>query len=230
MRAIVTTEINDMNGEEIKQRLLRVAERYRNEVTRNRQFEEALNKARLDISEAARYRHDLDDETAKHEATLKQLQQVQSKVEQASLYERTLKRQHLVLAKYERVLDSVLGTAMKQKAVSDEIARTKVESEALRRQIREAAFARVGGSTIENAKNEVSRLKALADELRNQITEKREAKPKTIGERKAIELEILLKKAKLRAEAMQDEMNSNTSKFAREIARFKAILVEKRAF
>jgi hypothetical protein len=222
--------MNEMNGEEIRQRLLRVAERYRNEVGRNRQFEEALSKARLDISEAAKYRHEMDEETEKHEQTLKQLQHVQSKVEQSGLYDRTLQKQHQVLAKYERLLDNVLGSAIKQQAVTDEIARTKDESEALRRQIREAAFSRVGGSTIGNAQKEVSGLQALADDLRDQIAEKKAEHPRGHGERRAIELEILLKKAKMRAEAMQDEMDTNTMKYAREIARYKAILVEKRAF
>ena len=44
-----------------------------------------------------------------------------------------------------------------------------------------------------------------------------------------MELEVQLQKAELRAQAMQDELDNNATRFAKEIAHYKGLVAEKQS-
>jgi hypothetical protein len=77
----------------------------------------------------------------------------------------------------------------------------------------------------------VRRLERLVFELREELKSKRPvtSEGQADWEKEKLQLELQLQKAEFRVQSMQDELDSNAVKFAKEIGHYKGLLAEKQS-
>lgn len=228
VRAVVGKEVERMNNEELKIKIIKIAQMYRNERGRNEEFEKVIRQAQDEVSEAYKYKAELDKLREKHEKDLHKLQRVQGQIDKVRIYRDTIKKQEAVISKLEKILDKTLKDTQMARESVQELERLRTENLELQRRIKENAY---GGQGNEQSKQEVRRLERLVQELKEQLRSKR---PDTRDlnrddEMDRIRLEVDLQKAELRVQSMQDEMDMNAVKFAKEIAHYKGLIAEKQS-
>lgn len=228
VRAVISKEVEKMNNEELKLKIIKIAQMYRNERGRNEEFEKVIRQAQEEVSEAYKYKAELDKLREKHEKDLHKLQRVQTQVDKIRIYRDTIKKQEAVISKLEKLLDKTLKDTQLARESVQELERLRTENLELQKRIKETAY---GGQGNEQSKQEIRRLERLVQELKEQLRSKR---PDTRDlsrddDRDIIRLEVDLQKAELRVEAMQDEMDMNAVKFAKEIAHYKGLIAEKQS-
>jgi hypothetical protein len=230
LAAVVTKEIERMNHDELKGKIIKVAQMYRSERMRNEEFEKVIQSAQREVSEAYKFKGELEKLAAKHEDTNRKLQKTQALAEKSNAYRETVKKQERVIAKMEGLLEKTLKDTQQAREAATMLERLKTENLELRKQLRGAALG-TGSTSVEQANREVRRLETLVAELQEQLRSKRPVTgdQHSDWEREKMELEIQLQKAELRVGAMQEEMDTNAVKFAKEISHYKALLAEKQS-
>ena len=202
---------------------------YRNERGRNEEFEKVIKQAQEEVTEAYKYKAELDKLREKHEKDLYKLQKVQVQIDKVRVYRDTIKKQETVISKLEKLLDKTLKDTQLARESVQELEKLRTENFELQKRIKENVFGGQGNN--EQSKQEIRRLERLVQELKEQLRTKR---PDTrevneVNDVDVIRLEVDLQKAELRVQAMQDEMDMNAVKFAREIAHYKGLVAEKQS-
>ena len=227
--AVVSKEVEKMNVEELKLKVIKIAQMYRNERGRNEEFEKVIKQAQDEITEAYKYKADLDKLRDKHEKDLRKLQRIQSQVDKIKIYRETIKKQEAVISKLEKILDKTLKDTQVARESAQELEKLRTENLELQKRIREGAYG--GKDTNEQSRQEIRRLERLVQELKEQLRTKRPDTREYRGGDDAdiIRLEVDLQKAELRVQAMQEEMDINAVKFAKEISHYKGLIAEKQS-
>ena len=228
VRTVVSKEVERMNNEELKLKIIKIAQMYRNERGRNEEFEKVIRQAQDEVSEAYKYKAELDKLREKHEKDLHKLQKVQVQVDKTRMYRETIKKQEAVISKLEKLLDKTLKDSQLARESVQELERLRTENLELQKRIIENAY---GGQGNEQGKQEIRRLERLVQELKEQLRSKRPDTRDFQGDDGGdlMRLEVDLQRAELRVQAMQDEMDMNAVRFAKEIAHYKGLIAEKQS-
>lgn len=233
VRAVVSKEVEQMNNEELKLKIIKIAQMYRNERTRNEEFEKIIKQAQSEVSEAYKYKMELDKLREKHERDMGKLQKVQGQVDRVKVYRETIKKQEAVISKLEKLLDKTLKDTQQARETVQELEKLRTENFELQRRLKDTAMGTATGNSnnVEQARQEVRRLERLVFELKEQLKSKRPEtrQDQTDMEREKIMLEVDLQRAELRVQAMQEEMDRSSAKFAKELAHYKGLLAEKQS-
>jgi len=232
--AVVNKEVERMNNEELKLKIIKIAQMYRNERGRNEEFSKTIKQAQDEVSEAYKYKTELDRLREKHEKEMHRMQKIQTQIDKVKVYRDTIKKQETVISKLEKILERTLKDTQAARESAQELEKLKTENLELQRRIKESAYGSKDMS--EQSKQEIRRLERLVQELNEQLRSKR---PDTrgsgvsnagpVGDEERMRLEVDLQKAELRMQAMQDEMNRNASRFAKEISYYKGLIAEKQS-
>jgi hypothetical protein len=227
VRTVVSKEVEKMNNEELKLKIIKIAQMYRNERGRNEEFEKVIRQAQDEVTEAYKYKAELDKLREKHEKDLHKLQKVQVHVDKIRVYRDTIKKQEAVISKLEKLLDRTLKDTQLARESAQELEKLKTENLELQKRIKESAYGQTG---TEQSRQEIRRLERLVQELKEQLRSKRpDTRDSRGGDMDMIKLEVDLQKAELRVQAMQDEMEANAIRFAKEISHYKSQIAEKQS-
>ena len=113
-----------------------------------------------------------------------------------------------------------------------EMERLRTENLELQRQMKNslAQAGSVNQLEMEQTKDEIKRLERMVAELQYELQSRR---PKSAAQEEwsseKMMLEMRLQKAELRVQAMQEEMDTNAMKYAKEIGYYKSLLAEKQS-
>lgn len=233
--AVVNKEVERMNNEELKLKIIKIAQMYRNERGRNEEFTKTIKQAQDEVSEAYKYKAELDRLRDKHEKEMHRMQKMQTQIDKVKVYRETIKKQETVISKLEKILEKTLKDTQAARESAQELEKLKTENLDLQRRIKENAYG--GRDFNEQSRQEIRRLERLVQELNEQLRSKR---PDTreirsggygrpLEDEERIRLEVDLQKAELRMQAMQEEMDRNASRFAKEISHYKGQIAEKQS-
>jgi len=231
--SIVSKEISRMNVEELRAKIVKLAQAYRDERVRNEEFEKSLKAAQKEIAQSRQLQAELENLQKKHTEGAKRLMGLQQEISKVQLYKDTIKKQEKVIGKLEKLMETTLKDTQKARGALVDFEQLKTENMNLQKQLKEMAFGSDGENTeFERYKQECKKLERIVAELKEELKSKR---PTTSyggsgdWEREKIELEIKLQRANSRVEALQEEMTENTRNFAKEISRLKITISEKQA-
>jgi hypothetical protein len=230
--SVVTKEISRMGVDDLRAKIVKLAQAYRDERVRNEEFEKSLKSAQKDIAESKHLQTEMEIMQKKHTDQSRRLLGIQQEASKINLFKETIKKQEKVIAKLEKLMEQTLKDTQKARSQLVELEHLKSENLELQQKLKQMAFGPGNeNSELERYKMECHKLENLAAELREELKSKR---PTTSGgsadwDRDRIELEVKLSRANARVEALQQEMTENARNFAKSIAELKIIISEKQA-
>lgn len=125
---LVSKEIASMSVEELKHKVIKLAQAYRSERIRNEYFEKALKSANVDLAKTKRVAADLEQLTVKHDKLRKAFAQVGKEMQKVGLYKDTIKKQEKVIVKLEALLDKTLKETQRARDGVLELEKLKTEN------------------------------------------------------------------------------------------------------
>jgi hypothetical protein len=137
--SLVTKEIAKMNMEELRAKIVKVAQAYRDERVRNEEFEKALKGAQKDIVMSRQLQAEYEKLQRTHEEASKKLLAMQQEIQKTQLYRETIKKQEKVIAKLEKLLESLLKDTEKARGSVVELEQLKTENLTLQKQLKQMA-------------------------------------------------------------------------------------------
>jgi len=220
-----------MGVEELKTKIIKLAQAYRTERIRNEDFEKTLKSANQDIAQAKKIQAELENLQSSHQDKAKKLLDMQKEVKRVNLYKDTIRKQEKVIAKFEVLMEKTLKDTKKAREGSLELEKLKTENFELQKILKEASFGPKGeNSEVERYRREIMQLENLVADLREELRSKRpQSSSGRDWEDEKIEIEVTLQKAQARVDAMQNEMTQNAGSFAKEISKLKMIIAEKQS-
>lgn len=227
---MITKEIAVMSGEELRIKLVKIAQAYRDERSRNEEFEKALKAAHRDLLQVKKTQREFEDLQTNHAKKGKKLLEMQQELRKIQLYRDTIKKQEKVIHKLERLLEATMKDS--DKAANRIVAFEKLKTDNLKMKgrLKEMAFGNKESEDLEKYRDEVRKLERIRDELREELKNKRPVSAnREKVENDTFKLEIEYEKIKARVDALQSELNRNTKKYAEEIAQLQATYREKQA-
>ncbi len=232
---LVTKEISRMNSDEVRSKLLKLAEAYRAQRIRNDDFDKALKSAHAEISLAKKLEAELEVLQSTHQEKAHKLLKMQQEVQKIDMYKDTTKKQEKVIAKLEALMDKALREAQQSRQDEVELERLRAENVQLQRELSAGVFRSEidVNPEAERYRKEVKRMEEQIDVLKSEMMGKKQSgKRESPGKEEdwdmeRIELEVRLQQTEARNKAIDDEMAANAEAYAREIADLKAELMQK---
>ena len=227
---MITKEIAVMSSEQLRIKLVKIAQAYRDERNRNEEFEKALKAAHRDLLSAKKTQREYDNLQKDHEGKSKKLLKMQQELRKIQLFRDTIKKQEKVIHKLEKLLEATMKDSEKASKRVVEFEKIRTENLRMQEKLKEMAFGAKENEEVERYRDEVRKLERIKSELIEELKNKR---PTTSEggpvENDTFKLEIQLEKTKVRVEALQTELARNTKKYAEEIAQLQATYQEKQA-
>jgi chromosome segregation ATPase len=228
---MVTKEIAKMSSEELRVKIVKLAQAYRAERLRNDEFDKALKGAHSEISAAKKMETELEGLQNAHQEKARRLLEMQREVQKINLYKDTIKKQEKVIAKLEALLNKTVKDTKQSRQDVLELEKLKTENLQLQKELKASAIQKGDSSPdIERYRREIARLEDQIAQLQKELRERREAggnRKEEDWEMDKIELEVKLQKAEARNKAIEDEMSANAQAYAKQIADLKAELQQK---
>ena len=228
LQVLVSKEIQSMDSQELRNKILKLAQAYRSERIRNEEFERALKSANQDLANAKQLQTELENVSHAHTKKAKKLMELNKEIAKINLYKDTIRKQEKVISKLEALLEKTLKDTKRAREGMLELEKLRTENLELQKNAKEAGKYKGSASETDRLRSEVQMLETLVAELRDELRSKR---PQTAGqgdwEEDKIEYEVKLQKAEARVDAIQQELTSSTAEHAREISRLKMIIAEK---
>jgi hypothetical protein len=226
---IVSREVERMSNEDLKGKVIKLAQMYRNERRRGEEYERLLKGAQEDMATAYKIKAERDKLGLDIDRLKKANVQQEREVRKVGSYRETIRKQETVIGKLEGLLKQAMRDTQQARDTAMERDRFKTENLELRREMRHTGGqGQVGDEML---KQEIRRLERQVFELEHQLKSKRPVTSQgdTDMERRMIELEVELQRSELRVEGMQNEMDSNAVKFAQEMSRMQGLLAERQS-
>jgi hypothetical protein len=231
IESVVTQEIHKMSLPELKSKIIKLAQAYRSERMRNEEFDKALRQAQSEITNARKIGQELEEMQKLHEEDTQKFLDMQKETQKVSLYRETIKKQELVIQKYETLLKKTINDSNRQKESLLELEQLRTENLKLQKELKDLIINSVPGKAnpeIEKHKKEKEKLEKVIQGLQDELNNRR---PLSTDQKNLhsdlIELEVKYHKATSRVRALEDELNENSRRYANEISRLKMILSEK---
>lgn len=110
-----------MSVEELKNKILKLAQAYRAERLRNEEFERTLRSANEELVSARKLKAELDGLQQVHQDRAKKLLDLQREIQKTSLYKDTIRKQERVIAKLEGLMERTLKDTQKARSSALEL-------------------------------------------------------------------------------------------------------------
>lgn len=92
LQNLVAKEISYMTNEELKSKIIKLAQAYRAERLRNEEFERALKSANVDLAHAKQMQTELENMQHAYNDTAKRLQELSKELQKTNLYKDTIRK------------------------------------------------------------------------------------------------------------------------------------------
>jgi hypothetical protein len=234
IESLVTQEIHKMSVPELKSKIIKLAQAYRAERMRNEELDKAFRQAQTEISNARKISQELEQMQKIHEEDTQKFLDMQKETQKVSLYRETIKKQELVIQKYETLLKKTVNDSNRQKESLLELEQLRTENLKLQKELKDLIINSVPGTVgktnpeIEKYKKEVDKLQKIITNLQDELSNRRPLSTDQKGlHSELLELEVKYHKATSRTRALEDELTENSRRYAHEISRLKMILSEK---
>jgi hypothetical protein len=232
LQNLVTKEISRMGIDELRNKILKMAQAYRTERIRNEEFEKALKSAQMDIIAAKKVKAELEALQSAHEAKGKKLLEMQREVQKVNLYKDTVKKQEKVINKLETLLSRTVKDTKQAREDILELEQLKTQNLQLQNKIKKSAGfgTSIQNEEIERYRKQISFLEGTVEQLKEELRNKRP--PSSSGDdwqREKLELEVHLMRSQAKIDGLEEELTSNATQYGKEIGQLKAILMEKQS-
>jgi len=229
---MVTKEISKMSSEELRTKIIKLAQAYRAERLRNEEFDKALKGAHVEISAAKKMEAELETVQNAHQDKARKLLEMQREIQKINLYKDTIKKQEKVIAKLEGLLNKTIRDTKQSKLDMLELEKLKTENLQLQKDIKNSAITKSDiNPDAERYRKEIARLEEQVASLQRDLAERKSnvptSKKEEDWEMEKIELEVKLQKAEARNKAIEDEMQENAKNYGKQIADLRAELLQK---
>jgi len=230
LNQMVTKEINKMSIEELRMKILKLAQAYREERLRNEKYDEALKGAHMELSAAKKMETELESMQNAHQDKAKKLLNVQHEMQKINLYKDTIKKQEKVINKLELLLSKTIKDVKQPKKDMLELEKLKTENLELQKELKANTIQRPEiNPDVERYRKKITQLEEEVTSLQKQLQDKRVKMPNDNEEyeKEKIELEVKLQKAEARYTAIEDEMQQNAINYGQKIASLQVELMQK---
>ena len=130
--------------------MLKLAQAYNTEKLRNTEYEKALKNAHIDLANMKVVEGELKATELTHKEKAENLLKMQEQVKKNDSYRETVKKQEVVIAKLEHILEKVMGDNQKAVDGAAELEKLKIDIKGLQGQVQAASF----GPNLENSELE----------------------------------------------------------------------------
>ncbi len=120
-----------MGVEELKVKIIKIAQAYRDERIRNEEFEKALKSAQKDIAQSRQLQVELDRLSKAHMLNGRKLQAMQQEIQKTKLYKDTIRKQEKVISRLEKLMETTLKDTQKARNAVIEMEKLKTENSKL---------------------------------------------------------------------------------------------------
>lgn len=128
---LVAKEIASMSNEDLKHKVIKLAQAYRSERIRNEYFEKALKSANIDLAQAKRIATELESMKMNYEKMRNNFGSMTKEMQKIGLYKDTIRKQETVIVKLEALLDKTLKETQRAREGILELEKLKTENLAL---------------------------------------------------------------------------------------------------
>ena len=129
-----------MTVPELKTRLLKLAQAYKAGRVRNSEFEEQIKQAYKDVEAIPKLQRELDRVQLEHKQRSQQLLEMQEETQQEGIYHQTIKKQEIVIAKLENLLEKSVNQRFKNEKNGEELQALKSDIATLQLQVRKVSY------------------------------------------------------------------------------------------
>lgn len=171
LQNLVAKEIASMSNEDLKQKVIKLAQAYRSERIRNEYFEKALKSANVELAQTKRLSTELDNLRGKHSKLRDNFAKAAQEVQKAGRLRDAVKKQEQVIIKMEKLLDNTLKETQKAREGVLELEKLRTENLELQSQVK-ADNAGQGGydnQMVNQLKQQVDEQNDTIDRLRHEI-------------------------------------------------------------
>ena len=117
-----------MSNEDLKRKVIKLAQAYRSERIRNEYFEKALKSANVDLAQTKRVSTELENLKDKHDKLRAHFAQLNKEMQKIGLYKDTIRKQEKVIVKLETLLDKTLKETQRAREGVLELENLKTEN------------------------------------------------------------------------------------------------------
>lgn len=125
---LISKEISHMTNEELKAKVVKIAQAYRGERLRNEEFERALKSANVDLVSAKQIQAEFDNMQQAYAEAMRRLQDSTKEVQKTNLYKDTIRKQERVISKLEVLLEKTLKDTQKARDGMLELEKLRTEN------------------------------------------------------------------------------------------------------
>jgi len=227
---LVSKEMAAMNPEELRVRLVKISQSYKEERNRNEEFEKAIKAAHRDMVEVRKTQKRFEELEKVHADRSKKLLEMQQELRKISLYRETIKKQEKVIVRLESLLENTMKDTEQAGRQAVELEKIKSENLDLQQRLKQKVYGKRENEEIERYREEVRKLERIRQDLQEELKLKRPVSSQGQNlDQQNLDLEVQLKKAEARVESLQSELNKNAKRYSEEIAQLQAVLQEKTA-
>jgi hypothetical protein len=128
LQHLVAKEISHMTSEELKAKVVKLAQAYRSERLRNEEFERALKSANVDLVQAKQTQAELENMQQAYGDAMRRLSDFSKEVQKTSLFKDTIKKQERVITKLETLLEKTLKDTQRAREGMIELEKLRTEN------------------------------------------------------------------------------------------------------
>lgn len=125
-----------MSNEDLKHKVIKLAQAYRSERIRNEYFEKALKSANMDLAHTKRMATELETVKGSYQKLRVNFSNMNKEIQKIGLYKDTIRKQETVIIKLEALLDKTLKETQKAREGILELEKLKTENLVLQQQLR----------------------------------------------------------------------------------------------
>lgn len=225
---MVTKEMMNMNPEELRVKLVKISQAYKEERHRNEEFERAIKAAHRDMVEVRKTQKKFEELEKIHTEESRKLLNMQQEIRKVNLYRDTIKKQEKVIVRLEHLLENTMKDTEKATKQSLELEKIKSENLELQQKLKQKVYGKRENEEIERYREEVRKLERIKEEIQEELKFKRPTSSHGQNlDHQNFELEVHLKRAEARVESLQSELNKNAKRYSEEITQLQSVLNEK---
>ena len=227
---MVTKEMMAMSPEELRTKLVKVSQAYKEERNRNEEFERAIKAAHRDMVEVRKTQKKFEELEKIHTEKSRRLLAMQQDLRKINLYADTIKKQEKVIVQLEHLIEKTMKETEKASRQAVEFEKIKTENIELQEMFKKKVYGKKENEEVERLREEVRKLERIKRDLEEELKYKR---PQSSGghnlKQQTVELEVQVQRAQARVESLQSQLNKNSKRQAEEIAQLQTVLQERTA-
>ena len=226
----ITKEIYQMHREELRVKLLKLAQAYKTERQKNEEFEKALKKVHMEITLSDKMKEELEQVQSIHEQRAKKLLEMQQETHKIDMYKEIVKKQEKVIDKMEGLLDKAIKNIKRSQQDILEADKLKSEVSLLQKHISSSAIQKTEEEVAtERYQREIPQMEEQVARLQKELKDRNVAiEDDDLGGNKD-ELEVRLQRAEVRDKAIDNEMAQSAKVCKARIEKLRLELAEKQA-